>query len=52
MKFHSQVVESSSLEIFKGHLDIVSGNLLELGVGPDDIQRSLPASTIVNLDSL
>lgn len=43
---------SLSLEIFRRHLDIVLGNLLrvallEQGVGPGDIQRSLPTSTIL-----
>ena len=39
-----KVVESSSLEIFKSHLDVVLGNLLwvsllELEVAPDGLQR-------------
>ena len=43
------VVESPSLEILQSHLDMVLGNwlsvaLLEQGVGPDDLQRSLPTS--------
>jgi len=40
---------SLSLEIFKSHFGMVLGNLLEMvlleqGVGPDNLQRSLPAS--------
>jgi len=46
-----EVAESPSLEMFKSHLDMVLGILLYMGLleqrfGPDDLQRSLPASTI------
>lgn len=42
----------SSLEIFKSHLDAMLGNLLwvsqfEQGVGPDDLQQSLSAVTVL-----
>lgn len=42
-------MEVPSLEIFRSGLDIVLGNLLrptqlEQGVGPDDLQKSLPTS--------
>jgi len=45
-----EVVESSSLETLKNHLDTVLENqlwvtLLEQGVGADDLQRSPPTST-------
>jgi len=49
-----EVVESPSLEILKSCLDMVLGNwlnkqvtLLEQGVGPGDLQRSLTTSTII-----
>ena len=47
-----EAVESPPLEILKSHLDMVLGSqpwesLLEQGVGPDDLQRSLPTSTIL-----
>ena len=47
-----EIVDSPSLEIFKSCLDMVLGNwfyvaLLSSGVGPEDLQRSLPTSTIL-----
>jgi len=47
-----EVVESPSLEIFESCLDMVLGSrlwetLLEQGLGPDDLQRFLPASTFL-----
>jgi len=41
------ILQSPSLEIFQNHLDVVLDNLLEQGAGPDDLQRSLPTSTIL-----
>lgn len=45
----AQVVASPTLEIFKNHLGVVlvtllCVSLLEQGLGPDDVQRCLPAS--------
>ena len=45
-----EFVDSPSLEILKSCLDMVLGNqlwvaLLEQGLRPDDLQRSLPTST-------
>ena len=47
-----EFVESPSLEIHKKHLNMILGNwlqvaLFEQGVGLDDLQRSLPISTIL-----
>jgi len=41
-------VQSPSLEIFKSLLDMILGNLLLMALlEPDDLQRSLPTSTIL-----
>jgi len=42
-----EVVKSPSLEIFRSHLDMVLGNLLEQGVGQDDLQRSISTLTLL-----
>jgi len=47
-----EVVESSSLEIFKSHLDMILGNLFQVallkeGFEQYDLQRCLPTSALV-----
>jgi len=42
-----KAMESPSLEIFRHHLDVVLGNLLEQAFEQDDLQRSLPTSALL-----
>jgi len=51
-RFPMEVVKSPCLEIHKSHLDTVLGNwlqmaLLQQGLGPDDLQRPHPKSTLL-----